>query len=339
MRRKAKNETGILRKKIAHNANDAWVAFICVNCGKLNLVHIGDHLITPKDAFENDRWECSECGYIHSKDSDLPESWDNWSEDLLIGGQLSVERFWKAFFTSCTENKDAFWKQCNVCGRILPSSYFSHHKGWGPLEKQMECKACKAAINAKLNCKRTSEQLREASARRRIAELLMSKSNQIKRLDYDKIFDKFGGVCFKSGKKLNKEDTSSWAIDHILPQKYLWPLTENNACLLSTECNADKRDKWPSEYYDNNELIRLAKITGADLNLLMSPTPIINKDVDVNGGVDRYLTIRNNNHDMPKRIQVLKKVLESYGLVDQLDAKHKSILGYSTTTKPDTHDQ
>lgn len=327
MRRKTVNNTGILRKQIKYNANDVWAAYVCVNCGKLNLVHIGDHTISPDYAYNNARWTCAECEFVHSKDSDLPSNWDNWNEDLLINGQLTVERFWKAFFNSCTENKEVFWKQCNVCGRVLPFSYFSRHKGWGPLERQMECRACKGAINAQLNGLRTSEQLRESGIRRRIADMFIYEE-QRKKLDTDKIFKRFGGKCFKSGKPLDKNDTGSWAIDHILPQKYLWPLTEDNACLLSTECNSEKRDKWPSEYYTNEELVRLARITGANLQLLTSKEPIINQNIDVNGGVDRYLNIRNSNVDMDKRIQEIKKIIDAYNLVGKLDAQHKKILGY-----------
>ena len=61
---------------------------------------------------------------------------------------------------------EAYWKQCNTCGRILPGRAFSGHAGWGPLEKQMECRSCKAVINTNLNPKRTKEQLHESSARR-----------------------------------------------------------------------------------------------------------------------------------------------------------------------------
>ena len=326
-RRKPVNKTGIDRIPLTYNASDAWVAYICVNCKKINYVHIGEHLISPKETYENAHWTCSHCGFVHSKDSDLPSKWSNWNEDLLINEQMTVQRFWKAFFTSCTGKPEFFWKQCNVCGRILPNSYFSRHAGWGPLEKQMECKACKGAINAKLNPKRTAEQLRESGIRRRIADMFIVGENE--RVDIDALFDRFGGKCFKSGRPLEKEDSSSWAIDHILPQKYLWPLTTKNACLLSTEENSNKRDKWPNEFYTNVELVKLAKITGADLGLLTSEVPVINTNIDVNGGVDRYLKVRNSNVDMNKRIEEIRSVLESYNLVDKLDAQHKSILGYN----------
>ena len=45
-------------------------------------------------------------------------------------------------------------------------------------------------------------------------------------------------------------------------------MTKENAALLSKEANNNKRNKWSSHFYTNNELIKLARITGADLSLL-----------------------------------------------------------------------
>lgn len=51
----------------------------------------------------------------------------------------------------------------------------------------------------------------------------------------------------------------------------------------------------------NNELIELAKITGADLTLISSKDPIINTRINVNKCVERYLQVREKPH-LPKRI-------------------------------------
>ena len=97
--------------------------------------------------------------------------------------------------------------------------------------------------------------------------------------------------------------------------------------MLSSEANSNKRDRWPSEFYTPQELVELAKITGADLSLLSSPVPIINTHINVNRGVDRYLNVRNSNADIPKRIIELKKVIRQYSLEGLLDDEHRSILG------------
>ena len=147
------------------------------------------------------------------------------------------------------------------------------------------------------------------------------------RIDVQALFDRFEGKCFKTGKMLDINKTGSWHIDHILPSKYLYPLTVRNAALLSSEANSNKRDRWPSEFYTPQELVELAKITGADLSLLSSPVPIINTHINVNRGVDRYLNVRNSNADIPKRIIELKKVIRQYSLEGLLDDEHRSILG------------
>lgn len=320
-RRKSKNKTGLSRiEGIPYH--DAWVGFICLICNELNNVHIGDQLLEPKEAFETAVWKCEKCSYVHSKDSDLP--FENWSEEFKSSDSIQAERFWLGFFRIATEHRESYWKQCNACGRILPFHAFSKHSGWGPLERQMECRSCKGAINAVLNPLRTPEQHHEASVRRRIADLLLEGENEP--IDIKDLFKRFGAKCFKTGKSLKIKERNTWAIDHILPSKYLYPLKKENAALLSSEANGAKRDRWPSKFYTNNELIELAKITGADLSLLASKTPIINENIDVNQCVTRYLKVREKS-DLTKRINELKKIIVSYDLEDQLSKENKKILG------------
>jgi hypothetical protein len=233
-------------------------------------------------------------------------------------------RFWEGFFRIATENSEAYWKQCNVCGRILPFSAFSKHSGWGILERQMECRSCKGAINAVLNPKRTKQQLQESSVRRRIADLFVESENQ--NIDIEDLFKRFDSKCFKTGKELDINQRNTWNIDHILPSKNLYPLNVANAALLSTEANSNKRDMWPSKFYTNNELIELARITSANLELLSSPKPIMNHNIDVNNGVAKYLQVREMS-DLPKRIKEIKKILEVYQLTDNLSDENKKLLG------------
>lgn len=120
----------------------------------------------------------------------------------------------------------------------------------------MECRSCKAVINTNLNPKRTKEQLHESAVKRRIADLLLVGENE--KLNFEELFKRFDGKCFKTGKILSIKNRKSWAIDHILPSRWLYPLTTTNATLLSKEANDNKRDKWPSEFYTNDELKKLA---------------------------------------------------------------------------------
>jgi len=332
-RRKTKNLTGLARiEGIPYH--DAWVGFICLSCGVLNNIRIGLDLLAPKTTYKTAKWECSKCGYVHSENSDLP--FENWSKDFTVSESIRAQRFWEAFFRIATEHPESYWKQCNVCGRILPFAAFSKHSGWGPLERQMECRSCKGAINAVLNPKRTKEQLHESSVRRRIADLLLEGEHET--IAIADLFKRFDNRCFKTKQPLNINKRETWAIDHILPSRWLYPLTKENAALLSTEANNNKRDKWPSEFYTNNELIELAKLTGADLGLLAGKTPVINANINVDKCVKRYLQVRERSH-LPKRINELRKILEDYSLVNKLSPKNIKLLGFTRvnlTAKPNT---
>lgn len=195
----------------------------------------------------------------------------------------------------------------------------------GPFRKTKECRGCKAAINAKLNPLRTKEQLHESALKRRVADLLLKGENE--KISHQEIFEKFDGKCFKTGIKLNIEERSTWRLDHILPSKYLYPLTKSNTCLLCTEANGNKAEKWPSEFYTNSELVKLARITGADIKLLSSKMPIINRNINVDAAVSRYLNTRERSN-LEKRVDELKKLLEDYNLIDELSEDNKKILGY-----------
>jgi hypothetical protein len=122
------------------------------------------------------------------------------------------------------------------------------------------------------------------------------------------------------------DERDTWAIDHILPSKYLYPLRRENAALLSRSANDNKRDKWPSKYYTNNELIDLARITGANIDLISREQPIMNHNIDVNRGVERYLQVREQS-DLPKRVKEIKKILQVYDLVGNLSDENKRFLG------------
>jgi len=323
-RRKVKHKTGLPRiKGIGKKVHNAWIGYICLACETLNLFPIGNTLLKPDEAYNTSEWRCKYCGYLHSKDSPLP--FKEWPSEYTDPKSIKCQRFWQAFFRIATENKEAYWKQCNACGRILPSNAFSKHSGWGPLEKQMECRSCKGAINAYLNPKRTKQQLQESNIRRRVADLLLEGENET--IDIDDLFERFNSRCFKTKVILDKNQRSTWEIDHILPSSWLYPLTKENAALLSKDANNNKRDKWPSHFYTNTELIELARISGANLELLARKEPIVNPNIDVDRCVSRYLQVRERSN-LSKRIRELKKLLEDYKLVDKLSSENKRLLGY-----------
>jgi len=332
VRRQSKNRTNIKRLS-GIPYHDAWVFFTCIRCSHQNYLKIGKKLLSPQEAYENALWKCNKCGFIHSKNSDLPEKdpagkslpFKSWGERLTSHKSVAAQRFWKSFFATATEYRNSYWKQCNTCGRILPFAAFSGHQGWGPLERQMECRSCKSVINAKLNPKRTKEQLHESGIKRRVADLLLQGENE--KISFKELFERFDSRCFKTGKALNIDERESWAIDHILPSKYLYPLTKENAALLSREANENKRDRWPSDFYTNDELKQLARITGANLTLISSKKPLVNKNIDVDKCVSRMLNVRSAT-DLSKRIKDLKKLLKDYNLINKLSKQNKRFLGF-----------
>lgn len=322
-RRQTVNKTGIDRLSTI-SSSDIFVLYTCVNCGNLNLECVGRSLLKPDEAYENCEWICPDCGYIHSKDNDLPESWETtWNPDFLLSDSEQCQAFWKAFFRASTLKPEVYWKQCNVCGRHLPYSAFDNHVRWGALEKQLECKSCKGAINATLNPKRTPEQLREGSLRRRLGDLFAPTDTKI---DVEDLFRRFDNKCFLTGTPLDINDTQSWHIDHILPSKYFYPLVQENACLLSAKANSNKRDKWPSKFYSHKQLVDLARITGAPLDLLLSESPIINTDIDVNKAFERWTNVRDQS-DLAKRLKEFKKVIIDNNLVEYLSEINRKMLG------------
>lgn len=321
-RRRTLNVTGIPRLE-GVGYHDAWVFYSCVRCQMGNLVPVGTSLEAVRDAYETASWKCEHCGFRHSKDAPLP--FRSWPKNARGKGTACATRFWQRFFRTATE-RGAFWKQCNTCGRVLPFESFSRHRGWGPLERQMECRACKGAINAVLNPKRTAQQLHEGSALRRAADLLMQGDDQ--HLDIVALFRRFNSRCFKTGQVLDMANRSSWAIDHILPARFLFPLATWNAALLSKGANDLKRDRWPSKFYTNSELVQLALLTGANLALLTRDEPVVNENIDVNRCVERVLRVRERSN-LGKRIKTLKLLFTRLGIEDRLSAVNRRLLGLS----------
>jgi hypothetical protein len=146
-------------------------------------------------------------------------------------------------------------------------------------------------------------------------------------VDLRQLFRRFGSRCFKCGKALSFRARKSWTADHILPARYLYPLTVENAALLCAGCNNTKHGQWPCEFYTNTELIALSRLTGADLSLLASVKPIVNPSIDVDACVSRYLAVRERS-DLGKRLRELKKLLQACRLLDRLNPQNRRALGF-----------
>ena len=155
------------------------------------------------------------------------------------------------------------YKYCIICNTIKPIDLFDRHKS-RKSGRQGECRLCKVVYNSIKNKTRLTDQHREAAQKRRMY-LDLSAST---RIDSAEIYKRFGYSCFKCKKDLRKVDTKERPLDHTLPAVFLWPLTNENATLLCREHNSEKSNKWPSEYYSDNELKVLAILTGVEYEIL-----------------------------------------------------------------------
>ena len=144
---------------------------------------------------------------------------------------------------------------------------FSKHK---PREsgRQGECKSCKTTYNRIKNKTRIPDQHRDAAQRRRLLGLLAGDTPPV---NLDEIRRKFEHKCFSCSIDITQENE---ALDHTLPAKLLWPLTTETATLLCKTCNGQKSAQWPSNFYDDQHLRKLAVLTGIRYDTLTGPSTI-----------------------------------------------------------------
>ena len=163
------------------------------------------------------------------------------------------------------------YKYCLLCYTMKPLDAFGRHGSRPKSGRQGECTSCKTVYNGIKNKTRIPDQHREASQRRRLLGLLGGGTTHV---DRDEILKKFGHRCFACGVAI---DAHNEALDHTRPVRLLWPLTTANATLLCTTCNGQKGARWPSEFYDDKQLRRLAVLTAIPYEELVGG-PIVNEE-------------------------------------------------------------
>lgn len=173
-------------------------------------------------------------------------------------------------------NEAEEFKYCIVCCTLKPLDLFDKHSARRS-KRQGECRLCKSVYNDIKNPTRTTDQHREAAQKRRLYMDLTGGE----KIDSSQIYERFNYKCFKCEKDLSQDILSNSAqhgnLDHTLPAKLLWPLTNQNATLLCQRHNGEKAEKWPSEFYSEQELKRLVKLTGIPYATLISE-PYYNPD-------------------------------------------------------------
>lgn len=162
-------------------------------------------------------------------------------------------------------------KKCSYCGRMLPIDsnrlgVLSFHKHNAKVSRhQNECRACKKwRINNQFNPIRTPDQLHESSVITRERKILLREPERlqiIKERDgrglRSQIWEKFEKKCFRCSVSV---DLKGFQLDHTRPLAYLWPIDEFATCLCAT-CNNEKKEKFPIDFYGEDELARLSAIT------------------------------------------------------------------------------
>lgn len=234
--------------------------FQCLNKECTNFIFVREDELTADFSIK-----CEKCGYEHA----AGESFRIYDYDLLREGTKVEEGPFEILHDDYLKEAQRF-KYCIICGALKPLERFGRH-GSRASGRQGECVLCKNVYNSIKNQTRLVEQHREASQKRR----LYTQFEEPQKLDIAAIYGRFECRCFKcgidlsddlGGEVLNKVGN----LDHTLPVFYLWPLTTNNATLLCRDHNGEKAEKWPGAFYSDQELRRLAALTGIEYRLMVS---------------------------------------------------------------------
>lgn len=163
-------------------------------------------------------------------------------------------------------------KKCAYCGRKLPvdrkrpGAIAFHRHGDKVTGHQNECRSCKKwRINKELNSRRTTDQLHESSVLTRERKLLLHEPEILQRIKNRHsgkglksiVWQNFGKSCFRCGKPLKLKEVQ---LDHTRPLAYLYPIDEHATCLCDL-CNNFKKDRFPVDVYNDEQLRELSRIT------------------------------------------------------------------------------
>lgn len=163
-------------------------------------------------------------------------------------------------------------KKCAYCGRHLPidssklGSLAFHKHNAKRTNHQNECRSCKKLrINDAFNPRRTVDQLSESSLITRERKLFLREPEILQRIKDREgaglksiVWKRFKKKCFLCKKDLKLSEVE---LDHTRPIAYLWPIDEHATCLCST-CNNLKREHFPVDVYNKEQLRELSTITG-----------------------------------------------------------------------------
>jgi hypothetical protein len=163
-------------------------------------------------------------------------------------------------------------KKCSYCQRLLPvdpynlgALSFGKHNA-KRTKHQNECRVCKKwRINNRLNPIRSTDQLHESSVITRERKLFLRDPEILQRIKErtgsglkSQVWRRFGRKCFYCGRPVK---LAEFQLDHTRPLAYLWPIDEHATCLCP-EHNNQKKEKFPVDFYTDEQLRRLSAICG-----------------------------------------------------------------------------
>jgi hypothetical protein len=200
----------------------------------------------------------------------VPETFYLNHNDQLPNGLLG--------FDAQGDGAEIALKKCSYCGRHLPlgpgtAGRLSFHKHNAKLSgHQNECRSCKKwRINDAFNPLRTTDQLNESSVITRERRILLREAVILQTIKERQgrglksiVWDRFGRKCFYCEKPLALKEVQ---LDHTRPLAYLWPIDEHATCLCA-EHNNHKKDRFPVDFYTEDQLVKLSDITGMALDEL-----------------------------------------------------------------------
>ena len=192
--------------------------------------------------------------------------------DTIADAEIKAE---ESVHFRTTEGGAIALKKCSYCGRLLPVDpkrlgALAFHKHNAKVSKhQNECRACKKwRINDSFNPLRTVDQLHESSVITRERKLFLREPEILQQIKdrtgaglKSKVWLRFGKRCFRCRRDVA---LSEFQLDHTRPLAYLWPIDEFATCLCP-ECNNEKKEKFPVDFYGDAQLRHLSTIIGLPL--------------------------------------------------------------------------
>jgi hypothetical protein len=185
----------------------------------------------------------------------------------------------KSELTTVQTGREIVLKKCSYCSRLLPldpqrlGALAFHKHNDKRTRHQNECLSCKKwKINDDLNPTRSTDQLHESSVITRERKLFLREPERLKAFNdrykdtglRSYIWHRFKKKCF-----FCKEDVelNEFQLDHTRPMAYLWPIDEYATCLCASHNNM-KKDKFPVDFYNSEQLKELSLITELDIEKL-----------------------------------------------------------------------